>query len=153
MCLRVVLEKSDFNKDLSEIKEDKYIKTLKEDKIVYKLILKLADLDIYVPIFQYLFDKSFTYKFSKRYHIDKLGIYRPYEHIVDINEGFHAYTNLELAKSGKDSLSPFNMSKNSIILVECIFPKGSRYCEGWKEKYGGKECVSDTIIINKIVSK
>lgn len=140
MCLSVNLNEVDRYKNLKEL-ENKYIKTLEEDKTVYK-ILHCINNHLLAPY------QNFLYEIGKKYHIEKLGTNIEEDDndgnsYFCIHEGFHAYTSLvdgELMLRQGTWYLPH-------VIVECTYPKGSKYCE----EDHGIMCVSDTIIINEII--
>lgn len=135
MCFIKYSNSENINKNNVEKVFD--IKTLNSDKKVYKVVLKTEDPDIVTSKIL-----KFKYKLKKRYNINGLEInIHKYcgLNYLEINEGFHAYTSLDVIKN-------FWKSNQLVKIVECTIPKGSKYCEN--DEY--KECVSDSIIINKV---
>ena len=128
--------------------KNKYIKILEEDKTVYKILLDCLD-GLSAPY------RDFVYDIGRKYHIDELGTKikegNSNNSYLCVYEGFHAYTNLVEAQIEVRGVQELNDVVNDNIcrpiIVECTYPKGSKYCKD------NGECVSDTIIINKIVSK
>ena len=116
-------------------------RTAKEDVIVYKLLIKTDDPNVMMsPI------NPFEYAFHHKYENPPMKIIKNVEDgntEYRIYEGFHSFSTFDGAQT---AYIHYTMHQFVITrIVECIIPKDSHYYRN------GDYCVSDSIIINKIL--
>lgn len=128
-------------------------KIAEEDIVCYKIVHK--DLKSEIQKFQYEFDTLYSTEIKTTLDIDKI---RPYssvdskyldDHYADYidecfsgkltaySEGFHSSSKVDILQN----------RSSSIVLVECIIPKGSQYVEDFVGYI-----VSNQIIIKKVLN-
>ena len=120
---------------------NKYVKKLKKNKKVYKIVMvRSSSIVTTPPIDGFIY----VYDIGKLYHIPKINTIIEDDHIdVETEGGFHVYTDLENAKQ---LLSTFYEGKNNYAIAECTCPSSSEFIEN-----NILTAVSNAMIINKIV--
>jgi hypothetical protein len=120
-------------------------RTAKKDTIVYKLLLTTFNPNIMIsPI------AMFEYTFHHKYKNSPMKVEIEIEKgntKYKIYEGFHSFSTLKNARNIYLHAVIHNITYVRAQIVECIIPKDSHYYRN------GDCCVSDSIIINKIVDK
>lgn len=145
MCLVI----TKFNK-LKVAQED-----IKCYKILYKSIIHPDLLAAQFQNFNYELGKTYSTNMSVSYDCSAYGLsffrytfYKLFNNFLDVkgvNQGFHSYVKLKNAINERNA----NLNYKSLIIVECIIPKGAKYYKGKYLCYDGY--VSDSIKINKII--
>lgn len=113
--------------------------TAREDIVCYKVLMN-QDNSLYAYYHNFKYEIGKLYRGSlvcSKTHSTSEGLY------MNINEGFHSYSDIEYAKSNyREILKP-------AVIVKCVIPKGANFFEG--EQNCGRGYASNQIIIKEIM--
>lgn len=134
------------------------LEVAQEDIKCYKILFNFSRFNILAAPY-----RDFNYKLGETYHTDIsvsydyctsglslftqmfYDFFNSFLDVKGVNQGFHSFVKLKNAIRERNS----DIDYKSLVVCECIIPKGAKYYKGKYLHYDGY--VSDNIKINKII--